>query len=105
MDSRRERIIAEDEFPIIIGGGAAAHIRVDDLTNDVEAAYIGLSRNRPFVQAGQMAFDVRYNHRKLEDSAWLMHDDILEIGACKIHYEIDGNDFIIQIVSGGSVVV
>jgi formylglycine-generating enzyme required for sulfatase activity len=102
-DHRVERTVAEDEFPIVIGSGPTADIRVDDLTADAEAAYIGLSRNRPFVQAGQVDIDVRYNRRKLDDSAWLMHGDILEIGACKINYEIDGNDFIIQIISAGSV--
>ena len=103
-DRKGERTVSEDGFPIIIGTGPTADIRLDDLTADVEAAYIGLSENRPFAQAGQVDIHVRYNHRKLEGSAWLMHGDILEIGTCKITYAIDGNDFIIQVVSGGSLV-
>jgi formylglycine-generating enzyme required for sulfatase activity len=102
-DPQGERMVAENEFPIIIGTGATADIRVDDLTADAEAAYIGLSRNRPFVQAAHADADVRYNNRKLENSAWLMDGDILEIGACKISYKIEGNDFIIQVGSAGSV--
>jgi formylglycine-generating enzyme required for sulfatase activity len=102
-DHRGERTVAEDEFPIIIGTGPTADIRVDDLAAGAEAAYIGLSRNRPFVQIGQADVDVRYNHRKLENSAWLMHDDLLEIGACKIKFKIEGNDFIIQVIAAGSM--
>ena len=104
-DRRGERTIAEDMFPIIIGTGPTADIRIDELTADVEVAYIGLSENRPFIQAGQADVQVRYNHRKLEGSAWLMHGDSLEIGTCKINYTVEGNDFIIQVVGAGSVTV
>ena len=102
-DRQDQRTVAGGEFPIIIGRGPTADIRVDDLSTDVEAAYIGLSKNRPFVQTGQANIDLRYNHQKLEDSAWLMNGDILEISACKIRYKIEGNDFVIQVISGGSV--
>ena len=98
-----ERTVADEAFPIIIGAGPTADIRVDDFTADTEAAYIGLSASRPFVQPGPAGVEVRYNHQKLEDSAWLMHGDILEIGACKINYQIEGTDFIIQIGSAGSL--
>ena len=42
-DRRGERTIAEDMFPIIIGTGPTADIRIDELTADVEVAYIGPS--------------------------------------------------------------
>ncbi|MEJ2099020.1 MAG: PEGA domain-containing protein [Desulfobacterales bacterium] len=102
-DQHAQRTVAGDAFPIIIGSGPTADIRVDGLTTDTEAAYIGLSQNRLFVQTGQADVDLRYNHQKLEDSAWLMNGDILEIGACKISYGAEGNDFIIQVISAGSV--
>jgi formylglycine-generating enzyme required for sulfatase activity len=102
-DHQGQRTVAGDEFPIIIGSGPTADIRIEGFTTDAQAAYISLSQNRSFVQSGQADVDVRYNHRKLEASAWLMHGDIIEIGACKISYQIEGNDFIIQVISGGSV--
>ena len=94
-----ERTLAEDGFPLIIGAGPTADIRVSDIKSDAQVAYIGLSQQRPFVQVGQSDVAVLYNHRKLEDSAWLMHEDLLEIGTCKINFRVEGNDFIIQVVS------
>ena len=84
-DRQGERTITEGEFPIIIGTGPTADIRIDDLTATAEAAHIGLSEDRPFVKAGQVDADVRHNHRKLENSEWLVHGDILEVGACEIN--------------------
>ena len=94
-----ERTLAEDGFPIVIGAGPGADIQVIDLKADAEAAYIGLSQNRPFVQTGQPAVPVLYNGQRLEGSAWLMDADNLEIGSCKINFKAEGNDFIIQVVS------
>jgi formylglycine-generating enzyme required for sulfatase activity len=97
-EGRRERTLAEDGFPLIIGSGPTADIRVTDLKTDAEVAYIGLSQQRPFVQVGQSGVAVQYNHRNLDDSAWLMHEDLLEIGTCKINFRVEGNNFIIQVV-------
>ncbi|MGD9044129.1 MAG: PEGA domain-containing protein [Desulfobacterales bacterium] len=98
-NQRGERTIAEGEFPIIIGGGRNADIRVKGLKADVEAAYIGLSHKRPFVQVGQSEVTVRYNDQRLEGSAWLMDADDLEIGSCKINFKVDEDGFIIHVVS------
>ncbi|MEJ2729385.1 MAG: PEGA domain-containing protein [Deltaproteobacteria bacterium] len=92
-------MLAEDGFPLIIGGGPTADIQISDLKTDAQVAYIGLAQQRPFVQAGQSDVAVAYNHRKLDDSAWLMHEDLLEIGTCKINFRVEGNDFIIQVIS------
>jgi formylglycine-generating enzyme required for sulfatase activity len=102
-DHRGERTVAADGFPIIIGAGPQAEIRVDGLAADAIAAYIGLSDNRPFVQAAQADVEVRHNRKKLENSAWLMHGDILEIGACKINCRVEGNVFFIQVIPAESV--
>ena len=98
IDSRGERTIAANAFPIIIGTGPTAAINITELKPDTEAAYIGLSQQQPFVQAGTTGVDVRYNGRPLKDSVWLMHGDRLEIGSCKIRFEAQGNEFIIQVV-------
>ena len=98
-DAGGERTLAEDGFPIIIGAGATADIQVSDLKIEAEVAYISLSQERPFVQIGQSDVAVLYNQRKLDDSAWLMHADLLEIGSCKISFKVEGNEFIIEVVS------
>lgn len=98
-DAEGERSVAEDGFPIIIGAGPTADIRISDLKSEAEVAYIGLSQKRPFVQVGQSDVTVQYNHRKLKESDWLMHADLLEIGSCKINFKFEGSEFIIEVAS------
>jgi formylglycine-generating enzyme required for sulfatase activity len=97
-DGRGERTLAEDGFPLIIGDGPTADIRSTDLKTDEEVAYIGLSQKRPFVQVGQSDVVVQYNHRKLDDSAWLMHGDIIDIASCRINIKVADNRFIIEVI-------
>jgi len=97
-DHSGKRTIPQDAFPIVIGAGPTAAIQITDLKSGTEAAYIDLSQNRPFVQAGHAGVAVSYNEQKLEDSVWLMHGDRLEIGSCEITVAAHGNDFIIQVV-------
>ncbi|MGD2187973.1 MAG: FHA domain-containing protein, partial [Desulfobacterales bacterium] len=98
-DHKGERTVAEDRFPIIIGAGPSADIRITDLKTDEEIAYIGLAQKRPFVQAGQSEVSVEYNGQRLQESTWLMHADTLQIGSCKITFKAEGDDFIIQVVA------
>jgi len=98
-DAEGERTVAEDGFPIIIGAGPTADIRISDLKTEAEIAYIGLSQKRPFVQVGQSDVAVQYNHQKLDESAWLMHSDLLEIGSDNISFKVEGSEFIIEIAS------
>jgi formylglycine-generating enzyme required for sulfatase activity len=98
-DHKGERTVAEDRFPIVIGAGPTADIRIPDLKKDEETAYIGLSNKQPFVQAGQSETAVLYNGQALTGSAWLLHADTLQIGSCKIAFQAEGNDFIIQVAA------
>jgi formylglycine-generating enzyme required for sulfatase activity len=98
-DAEGERTVAEEGFPIIIGAGPTADIRISGLKTEVEIAYIGLSQKRLFVQVGQSDVAVQYNHRKLDESVWLMHSDLLEIGSSKINFKVEGSQFIIEIAS------
>ena len=99
IDRSGERTIAVSAFPIVIGAGPTAAIKIADLKTDEEAAYIGLSQQRPFVQAGQLDVSVRYNGRELTGSEWLMHGDRLEIGSCQINFKARDDVFIIQVVA------
>ena len=104
IDRYGERSIGVDAFPIVIGAGPTAAIQITGLKTDAEAAYIGLSQQRPFVQAGQEDVYVRYNGQELTGSKWLMHGDRLEIGSCQINFEARGEVFSIQVVDPQSVV-
>ncbi len=97
IDHSGDRTVATEDFPIVIGAGPAAAIIISDVEKATEAAFIGLSQQRPFVQAGHSDVVVRYNGRKLKDSVWLMHGDRLEVGSCRIQFEARGNDFIIRV--------
>ena len=70
-DRQGERNVAEEDFPIVIGGGPNADIRVDGLGERQEAAYIGLSEGKPFVQAAETGIAVNYNQAELKGSVWL----------------------------------
>jgi formylglycine-generating enzyme required for sulfatase activity len=99
IDRNGERSIEVSAFPIVIGTGPTAAIKITGLKADAEAAYIGLSQQRPFVQAGQADVSVGYNGQELTGSEWLMHGDRLEIGSCQINFEARAEVFIIQVVS------
>ena len=99
IDRAGERTIALSAFPIVIGAGPTAAIKVSGLKTHVDAAYIGLSQQRPFVQAGEADVSVRYNGQELTSNQWLMHGDQLEIGGRQITFEARGDVFIIQVVS------
>jgi formylglycine-generating enzyme required for sulfatase activity len=99
IDRNGERSIAARAFPMVIGTGPTADIKITGLKADAEAAYIGLSQQRPFVQAGQVDVSVRHNGRELTGSEWLMHGDRLELGSCQINFEARGDVFVIRVVS------
>ena len=99
IDPTGKRTIALSAFPIVIGAGPTATINLTGLKADGEAAYIGLSRQRPFVQAGPADVSVRYNGQELTGSEWLMHNDRLEIGGCQINFKARGDVFVIQVLA------
>ncbi|MGD8670855.1 MAG: FHA domain-containing protein, partial [Desulfobacterales bacterium] len=103
IDRHGERTVTPDAFPLIIGAGPTAAINISDLKSEAEMAFIGLSQQRPFLQAGHTDLAVNYNGQKLKGSVWLMHGDRIEIGNCEIKFEVRGTDFIIQLISPQSI--
>lgn len=101
-DESGEQTLAEDRFPLVIGGGPEADIRIPQMETDAAVAYIGLSQKRLFVQAARSDVALYHNKSKLDDSAWLANADRIEIGSFKMNIEVAGNDFIIHVVSGQS---
>jgi formylglycine-generating enzyme required for sulfatase activity len=88
-DRDSERVISIDNFPIVIGGGAAAHIRIEDPDAAPQMAYIGLAQDHPFVQGAPSETAIRYNNQRLQGSAWLYHGDEIQAGFCRIRIEIE----------------
>ncbi|MGD8668757.1 MAG: PEGA domain-containing protein [Desulfobacterales bacterium] len=103
IDRRGERTVTPEAFPLIIGAGPTAAISISGLKPEAEVAFIDLSQQRPFLQAGRTDIFVRYNGQKLKGSVWLMHGDRVEIGNCEIKFDVRGTDFIIQVAGPESI--
>jgi hypothetical protein len=103
-DPGGERVVAGDDFPIVIGTSPGARITLEDLKEPVEAAHIGLAEGRPFVQTGTSGISVLYNGQKLEGSVRLLHGDRLQIGSTEIVFIAEGQNIIFQ-VSGSKTAV
>jgi formylglycine-generating enzyme required for sulfatase activity len=100
-DSRGERSLQKHDFPIFIGGGPAAGIRIAGLAEHEEVAHIGLSEERPTVQAAQMGVPVWYNGERLEGSASLHHGDRLQIGPSEILFRVEDDGIVFQVTEPG----
>jgi formylglycine-generating enzyme required for sulfatase activity len=90
-DHTGERIIQQVDFPFCIGGGPTADIHLPGMDEHIEAAYIGLAEDHPFVQPAETAMPVLYNGEELKTSAWLMHGDIIAIGSFQIEFRVEKN--------------
>ena len=76
-EPNQDREVAEENFPIRVGGSPSADIFIKDLKAPADAAYIGLAGGHPFVQAAASEIPVLFNDKKLEGSVWLYHGDTL----------------------------
>ncbi len=94
----QEREVAEENFPIRVGGPPAADIIIKDLKGYDEAAYIGLAGGHPFVQAAESETQVLFNGKKLEGSAWLYHGDTLQVGSHWISFQIENDEIIFHVI-------
>ena len=96
-DHQGERRLSPGDFPIVIGTGVAADIRIEAPGAEREMAYIGLSQAHPFVQAAAADIAVRHNAEKLQGSAWLYHGDEIQIGNHRLRVAIEDHAIIFQV--------
>ena len=90
-DHEGERALREDDFPLLIGGGPGAGIRIEGLGVHEEAGHIGLSEGRPYVTSKEKGIPVWYNGQRLEGSVWLRQGDRLHIGPTEILFHVEGD--------------
>jgi formylglycine-generating enzyme required for sulfatase activity len=100
-DSRGERSLGEQDFPILIGGSHSAGIRIAGLAEHEVAAHIQLSEGRPIVQAAEMGVPVWHNGERLKGSAFLRHGDRLQIGPSQILFKIEDDGIVFQVTEPG----
>jgi formylglycine-generating enzyme required for sulfatase activity len=105
-DASGEIIVRAEDFPIVAGGSADAHIVLGDVNESEDALYVGLSENRLFVQPASPNVSVVYNRRILTGSEWLFHGDRLQVGSEEICFLVENNEAIFRILrpeAGGHV--
>ena len=88
-DHTGERGLSIDDFPIVIGAGASADIRIEDRNADREVAYIDLAQAHPFIQAAPSETPLWYNGERLQSSAWLYHGDEIRVGSYHIRVQVE----------------
>ena len=86
-DIRGRRICTDADFPLAIGGGSQADIRLPDIQADTTFAFIGRSESHIFIQPVDEALPVLHNDQVLTASRWLQHGDILRLASATVRYE------------------
>jgi formylglycine-generating enzyme required for sulfatase activity len=93
----QDREVAEENFPIVVGGSPSADILLKDLAAYADAAYIGLADGHPFVQAAESETVVLFNEKKLEGSVWLYHGDTLRLGSYRISMQVENDEIVFHV--------
>ena len=97
-DSRGERSLEKQDFPILIGGSPSAGIRISGLAEQEEAAYVGLSGERLNVQPAEMGIPVWHNGERLKGVVLLHHGDRLQIGPSEILFSVEDDGILFQVI-------
>ncbi len=86
-DIRGRRTCTDADFPLAIGGGSQADIRLPDMETNAPFAFVGRSDSHIFIQPADEALPVVHNDQLLTDSRWLEHGDELRIANSTVRYE------------------
>ena len=86
-DIRGRRTCTDADFPLAIGGGSQADIRLPDMQADATFAFVARSESNIFIQPADDALAVFHNEQILTDSRWLEHGDVLRMANSTVRYE------------------
>ncbi len=86
-DIRGRRICTDADFPLRIGVGPQADIRLPDVRAAATFAIVGRSESHLFVQPANDGLTVLVNDQELTESRWLEHGDVLRMASCTVRYE------------------
>ncbi|MEE9265507.1 MAG: PEGA domain-containing protein [Gammaproteobacteria bacterium] len=86
-DIRGRRTCTDADFPLAIGGGTQADIRLPDMQADATFAFVARSESHIFIQPADDALPVFHNEQILTDSRWLEHGDVLRMANSTVRYE------------------
>ena len=95
-DPQGEHRFHPEDYPLTIGGGAGAALRIPG--EDKPVAFIGQEQGHAFVQPADGATPVWHNHQHLGSSVWLKSGDRLQIGAWIVLWQIKGDQITITVL-------
>lgn len=101
-DIRGRRTCTDADFPLAIGGGAQADIRLPNVVTNATFAVVARSDSHLFVQPAGVRVPVLVNDEPLSDSRWLEHGDVLRIGRSSVRFEAGATSITFK-VDGGTV--
>lgn len=84
----------EHDLPFIIGSGADAHIKLNNVAESV--AYIGISQGHLFIQPADTE-TVFHNNEHIQNSAWIKSGDFSQISSSLLRYTISGDQVLITL--------
>jgi len=86
-DIRGRRTCTDADFPLAIGAGSQADIRLPDRETNATFAFVGRSESHIFIQPADDALPVIHNDQVLTDSRWLEHGDVLRIAGSTVRFQ------------------
>jgi formylglycine-generating enzyme required for sulfatase activity len=86
-DIRGRRTCTDAEFPLAIGGGSQADIRLPDTQESVTFAFVGRSESHIFIQPADESLPVIHNDKIVSESRWLEHGDVMRMASSTVRYE------------------
>lgn len=87
-DELGTRFYDASDFPLSIGRGDGADLRLPGLGPNTTIAFIGLQEGAAFVQSAASGIPVFCNERLVESSRWLESGDTIRIDAARIACEL-----------------
>ena len=87
QDIRGRRTCTDADFPLRIGAGADADIRLPEGQANTTFAFVARSESHIFVQPAQESPPIFHNEQVITDSRWLEHGDVVRIADSSIRFE------------------
>jgi formylglycine-generating enzyme required for sulfatase activity len=86
-DVRGRRTCTDADFPLAIGAGPHADIRLPGAEGAAVYAFVARSDAHIFIQPAEQAPPVYHNEEPVTESRWLAHGDVLRIAESTLRFE------------------
>ena len=94
-----ERRFATEDLPLAFGGAGSAVVLAG--SREGAEAYIGMHEDQFYVQPAQET-EVLLNGVRVDQSSWLKHGDVINVGASRLRLSTSGGHSIITIEDGSA---